>query len=198
MKVFEAICRFLVRVISAVFVRTKVSGLENIPESGGYIIAPNHVTAMDPVFIEYRMKRRVHWMAKSELFKNKFAGWFLRLLGAFPVKRGALDVNAAKTVFELLEQGELVGIFPQGTRSKDPANPAKARHGVTKFAVEAGVPVIPVAMYGKFKLFRRAYVKFGKPVKFEKKADGTPYTKAEYTEMAQSLVDGIYAMMKED
>jgi 1-acyl-sn-glycerol-3-phosphate acyltransferase len=114
------------------------------------------------------------------------------------VKRGAVDVNAAKTVFDLLKKGEILGIFPQGTRSKDPANPVKARHGVAKFAADADVPVVPVALYGKFRIFGKAYIKYGKPVKIEKKADGTPYSKAEYTEIAQKLVDGIYAMMTED
>ena len=198
MRVIEEIARVIVKFILCTFVRVKVSGLENIPEKGGFIMAANHNSALDVIYVEYKLKRRVRWMAKAELFKNKLVGWFLKKLGAFPVKRGAVDINAAKTVFELLKDGEILGIFPQGTRSKDPANPVKARHGVAKFAVEAGVPVVPVALYGKFRIFGKAYVKYGKPFMIEKKADGTPYTKAEYTEISQKLVDDIYAMMTED
>lgn len=197
MKIIIAIAKPICYLLFSTLLRVKVSGRENIPEKGGVIIASNHVNATDVIFLEYKIKRHIRWMAKSELFENKIIGWFLRGLGAFPVKRGGLDVAAAKTAFELLENGEVFGIFPQGTRSKNPADPVKARHGVAKFAAEAGVPVVPVAIYGDFKLFGKVYVKYGKPVYFEKKEDGTPYTKAEYTQMAQELLDGIYKMMED-
>ena len=106
MRVIEEIARVIVKFILCTFVRVKVSGLENIPEKGGFIMAANHNSALDVIYVEYKLKRRVRWMAKAELFKNKLVGWFLKKLGAFPVKRGAVDINAAKTVFELLKGGE--------------------------------------------------------------------------------------------
>lgn len=185
------------RLAFGLFLRVRLSGTENIPEDGPLIVASNHVTALDMVFLEYKIKRRILWMAKAELFKNKFVGWLLRKLGAFPVHRGAVDVSAAKTVLDLLEEGKTVGIFPQGTRSKDPDNPLKARYGIARFAVESGVPVLPVSIFGNFRIFGRVYVHYGKPVLLEKKEDGTAYTKAEYTELAQNLMDGIYATIRE-
>ncbi len=198
MKIIIEIGRAICRVLFHTIIRVKVSGVENVPKKGGVIIAANHVTAIDVIFLEYKLKRHIRWMSKAELFEKKLVGWFLRKLGAFPVKRGTLDITAAKTTFELLEKGEVFGIFPQGTRSKDFSNPKKARHGVTKFAVEAGVPVVPVAISGKFKLFGKIYVRYGKPVFFEKKKDGSAYSKNEYTEMAQEMLDGIYDMMEEN
>ena len=179
------------------FLRVHISGKENIPEDGPLIVASNHVTALDMVFLEYKIKRRILWMAKAELFKNKFVGWILRKLGAFPVHRGTVDVSAAKTVLDLLEEGKTVGIFPQGTRSKDQENPLKARYGVARFAAESGVPVLPVSIFGDFRIFGHVYVHYGKPVLIEKKPDGTAYTKAEYSEIAQTLMDGIYATIRE-
>lgn len=189
--------RLFFLIVFGLFLRVRITGKENIPEDGALIVASNHVTAIDMIFLEYRIRRRILWMAKAELFQNKFAGWFLRKLGAFPVHRGTVDVAAAKTVMDLLAEGKTVGIFPQGTRSRDPEHPLKARYGVARFAAESGAPVLPVSIFGNFRIFGRIYIHYGKPVRIGPKPDGSPYTKEEYTEIAQELMDGIYATIRE-
>ena len=135
-------------------------------------------------------------MAKEELFKNKLIAKFITACGAYPVKRSARDVSAARTTFEMLEKGEPVGIFPQGTRSKGNGRAHKAKHGVAKFAVEADVPVQPVAIWGKIRLFGRVYVRFGDPIRLPQSTEDTKYTKEEYQKMSQEILDTIYMLME--
>lgn len=116
-------------------------------------------------------------MAKEELFKNKLVAKFITACGAYPVKRSTRDVSAARTTFEMLERGEPVGIFPQGTRAKGSGRAHQAKHGVAKFAVEAGVPVLPVAIWGKIRLFGRVFVRFGDPILLPAPPENEKYTK---------------------
>ncbi|MBQ8828368.1 MAG: 1-acyl-sn-glycerol-3-phosphate acyltransferase [Clostridia bacterium] len=192
MKAFIEICRFILTPIFSTFLRVKVYDRDKVIKEGPVIFAANHETMIDMIFIEYKIKRHIRWMAKAELFEKKFLGAFLRFLQAFPVRRGTMDISAAKMVFTILKEGGTIGIFPQGTRSKGKGRAVKARHGVAKFAVEAGVPIQPVAIYGDFKLFGKIKIRYGNPIYFEKKADGTNYTREEYTEMAQQVLDYIY------
>ena len=89
-----------------------------------------------------------------------------------------------------------MGIFPQGTRSKGNGRAHKAKHGVAKFAVEADVPVQPVAIWGKIRLFGRVYVRFGDPIRLPQSTEDTKYTKEEYQKMSQEILDTIYMLME--
>lgn len=163
------VLRFLFRLLFLTVFRWKVEGKENIPTHGGAIIAPNHISLWDPPLMGAALSRRIHFMAKEELFSYPVFRWIITQLKAFPVKRGAADRNAIRTAVTLLEQGELVGLFPEGTRGKNgvlgPAEP-----GVLMIAVKANVPIIPVAIIGTDKvgrfpiLFPRFIVRFGKPL----------------------------------
>ncbi|MFR1518222.1 MAG: lysophospholipid acyltransferase family protein [Clostridia bacterium] len=188
--------RFLCKIFFTVFVRVRVIGLDKMPAEGGLLVAANHESMLDMFMIGYRVPRYIKWMAKEELFHNKLVAKFLTACGAYPVKRSTRDVSAARTTFEMLEKGEPVGIFPQGTRSKGTGRAHKAKHGVAKFAVEAGVPVQPVAIWGKIRLFGRVYVRFGDPIRLPQPAEGTKYTKEEYLRMSQEILDTIYALME--
>lgn len=149
--------------------RLKVSGLENIP-AGGAIIAPNHQSVWDIPLIGLALcGRRVHFMAKSELFQNPVFGWLIRTLLAFPVKRGTPDRTAIRNAIELLKQEELVVVFPEGTRRKN-GELGKPEAGLSLIAAKAGVPIIPVGIIGTRKIFSRncpfpvVEIHFGKPV----------------------------------
>lgn len=152
-----------------VLFRWKVTGLENIPSEGGVIIAANHISLWDPPVIGTRSPRPIHFMAKEELFKIPVFGWAIRKLNSFPVRRGGADRGAIRTALELLNQGKIVGIFPEGTRSKTGklGNPAP---GVALIAAKAGVPVVPAAVIGTNKVFSHGCflpqfrVKFGQPI----------------------------------
>ncbi len=192
MRVFIEICRVIVKAILFVFMPVKVYDKDKVIKDGPVIFASNHESMIDMIFIELKIKRHICWMAKAELFDKKILGSFLRFLKAFPVKRGAMDISAAKQVFTILNDGGAVGIFPQGTRAKGKGREVKARHGLVKFAVEAGVPIQPVAIYGKIRIFGKVRVRYGDPIVFKKKEDGTQYSRAEYTEMSQQVLDYIY------
>ncbi len=168
---FYNILRLLVRVILRTAFRLRVSGVDNIPVSGGVIIAPNHISNLDPPVIGCALpdNRRIRFMAKIELFKNPVVRWVVTALGAFPVRRGMADRTAIRNALALLEEGGTVGIFPEGTRSKTGVL-GRAEPGLGMIAVKAGVPVVPCAVTGTNKLFRgghilpRFTVRFGAPV----------------------------------
>ncbi len=155
------ICRF----VFCVFVPTKVFYPERMPESGACIVASNHETMLDMFMIGYRIKRKVKWLAKQSLFKFKPFGWILKKCGAFPVKRDNHDVAAVTHCLELLHEGEAIGIFPQGTRSKGRGLNLTPKTGFLRMSVLSGAPVVPVAIWGKIRLFGKVYVKFGEPIR---------------------------------
>lgn len=158
--------------------RVRVIGRENVPTSGGAILAGNHVSYMDPVLLwEFSPRGRPHFMAKSELFKG-LIGWMLTEFYSFPVVRGSADRTAIATATKLLEDGELVGIFPEGTRSSD-GEAGEAHGGVSFIAMRAGVPVIPVAFVGTDKVLPRGQ-KFIRPARVTIKF-GTPIDPASFT-----------------
>ena len=110
--------RVLCKIFFSVFLRVRVIDADKMPREGGVIVAANHESMLDMFMIGYRVPRYIKWMAKEELFKNKLVAKFITACGAYPVKRSTRDVSAARTTFEMLERGEPVGIFPQGTRAK--------------------------------------------------------------------------------
>lgn len=142
----------------------KVEGLENVPAEGGCILCANHISARDPFYLAIRIKNRLlHFMAKAELFKWKPMAAFMRGLEAFPVDRGHNDLNAVRTALKLLADGHVLGVFPQGTRSRDNSRTPMLT-GISMIALRAQKPVVPVYIGGPYRLFKRIPVRFGKPV----------------------------------
>jgi 1-acyl-sn-glycerol-3-phosphate acyltransferase len=166
--VYKLLCLVLGAVFS-IFFRWKVIGAENVPVTGGVIIAANHISLWDPPVVGAAIPRRIHFMAKEELFANRFFGWLISKLGAFPVKRGIADRTAIRTALTLLENGSVLGLFPEGTRSKNGILGAP-EPGLAMLGVKAGVPVVPAAIIGTNKVFRDGQllpqfkVIFGKPM----------------------------------
>lgn len=151
--------------------RMKVEGLENVPPTGRLIFCVNHFTWHDPLVIGITAPRRVAFMAKEELFRNRFVGWVIAGLGVFPVKRGQPDRAALRHSREILESGGCLGIFPEGTRNRT-GRLAKAEPGAAYFALKSDTPVIPVGISGTYKLFTPLIVRFGKPVDLDQFRDG--------------------------
>lgn len=153
--------------------RTKVTGAENIPE-GGAILSGNHVSYMDPVLLWCISPRPVHFMAKRELWESRFIGWALPRLWAFPVNRGEPDRTAIAAATDLLRSGELVGLFPEGSRAQEGSTDLAEAHGGAAFiALRAGVPVVPMAFTGtervwprgkRFPRLARTAIRIGAPV----------------------------------
>ena len=163
-KRFYNFCCGFMKPIYNLFLPAKVSGLENVPAEGGFILCANHLSARDPFYVAHCCRRRqFHYMAKAELFKFKPLAWFLKGLEAFPVDRGHNDLAAVRTAMKITAEGHGLGIFPQGTRSRDNSR-TPMLGGVSLIALRAKVPVIPCYIGGPYRVFRRTPVVFGPPV----------------------------------
>lgn len=178
------VARSVLRLINRVFFRWRIIGVENFPAAGGAILASNHVSALDPFIAGTAIARKVHFMAKEEIFASSPVVAFLaKKVAAFPVRRGEADRQAIRTALRLLTAGEVVGIFPEGTRSSD-GQLQQAQTGIAFLARKAGVPVVPVAVRGTesimpkgAKLPRPSRVKvlIGKPI-YAEEADRSAAT----------------------
>jgi 1-acyl-sn-glycerol-3-phosphate acyltransferase len=160
------ILKFLVRIILALVRRWEIQGTENIPGSGGLVVVANHVSYWDPVVIICAFKRRVYFMAKAELFKIPVVGYVVSISGAFPVRRDITDRNAIRTALKLLKEGQVVGVFPEGTRSHS-GEMLKPHLGAAMLALKTGVPVLPVAVSGTRGFWGKIRVRVGKPIPVE-------------------------------
>ncbi len=144
--------------------RIRVVGRENIPQKGGFILSCNHTHFIDVAFLIVEFKNHICFMGKQELFKNKIIARFLKAMGAFPVARGTGTGGTAAihTAEKLVNSGNVLGIFPEGTRSKD-GKPKSAKSGVAVIANSTGADVLPVSIYyeGKMKLFKKVTLNIG-------------------------------------
>lgn len=168
-------CRGALRLIYKLLFRLEAHGLEHIPAEGGVLLCSNHLSNLDPPTIGILLQRKVHFMAKKELFDIFGFGWLIKQLGAFPVKRGGVSKESIKTALTLLREGNVMGIFPEGTRNKG-EDASIGKRGAATFALRSDAAVIPVAIIGNYKLFRKMKVVYGPPVdlsafKEEKGAD---------------------------
>ena len=173
---------------------SKVTGLENIPEEGGFIMCANHVHWRDCLFLAVRMKkRRYTYLAKAELYKNPVTRLILgeKGLGGIPVNRGESDLGAIRKALKTIADGEGLGIFPQGTRSRD-NSPTPMLNGVSMIAMRAGAPIIPVYIDGPYRLFHHVDISIGKPVDISDL--GRKYDSATLTEVTHRIETAIWSM----
>jgi len=141
------IVRAILQPVFLVYFRMRRLGVEHVPRSGPVIFAANHRSFLDPFVIGCLTRRPVYYIAKKELFAHPVVGWLLNRLGAFPIDRGAGDQKAIETARRILERGDCVVIFPEGTR-KRPGPLGEPRRGVGRLALQTGAPVVPVAVLG--------------------------------------------------
>jgi 1-acyl-sn-glycerol-3-phosphate acyltransferase len=123
----------------------KVEGVEHVPTHGSAIVISNHLSMIDPFVVGYGANRRVNFMAKEELFRTPVVGWFIRKLGAFPVDRARRDPASLRTALTVLKSDELLGMFPEGTRSTSGAM-LEFRTGALRLASKTRAPIVPVAV----------------------------------------------------
>jgi 1-acyl-sn-glycerol-3-phosphate acyltransferase len=179
--------RQMFRIMFKLFYRYHIEGAENIPKTGGAIISPNHMSFFDPPLAGAAMKRPLYFMAKKELFDIPVFGWTIRQTNAFPVKRGVQDMSAMRHAFSLLEEGHLLLMFPEGTRSKD-GKLSKARAGAGMVACHAQVPLIPVKLENTNMMskLKKIIIKYGKPIYPPKN-----FSKNDYVSLSQKVLDEI-------
>ena len=162
--------------------KVKVEGKDKLPPHGAAILASNHLSFSDSIFLPLVLRRRITFVAKAEYFEDKKTAWFFRAVGQIPIKRGggSASQRALDSAMGVLRDGGMFGIYPEGTRSPDGCL-YKGHTGVARLALQSGAPVIAVAMVGtreaqpigqvKPNFFSPIGVKFSKPMYFDKYAD---------------------------
>lgn len=160
------------------FYRLRVEGLENVPKDGPAILAGNHLSFIDSFFLPLVLRRRITFVAKAEYFDDPKTAWFFRAVGQIPIKRGDghASARALETAKEVINAGDLFGIYPEGTRSPD-GRLYKGHTGVARLAADTGAPVIAVAMVGTDEIqpigrivprvFRTVRVRFSEPMRLQ-------------------------------
>ena len=143
-------------------------GTDNIPNGGGYILICNHISNIDPIVLAGKIKEPICYMAKAELFKNPVLAWLFRHVNAFPVERGKGDTSAIDNCVKLLAERKIVGIFPEGTRSKD-GKPLRPKSGAALVAKMTSTDVMPcgIVYENKGKFRSKINVSFGEIIPFE-------------------------------
>jgi glycerol-3-phosphate dehydrogenase (NAD(P)+) len=178
-----------------VYFRLQRIGREHLPRSGPLLLASNHRSFLDPFVIGLMVRRPVYYMAKRELFEKRWQAWVLNALGAFPVDRGAGDRDAMETARAILERGDCVVVFPEGTRVRrgplgDP------RRGVGRLALETGAAVAPIAVIGTEEVRRgwrirprKVRIRAGRPLLF-------PTTRRSSPALAGAVTERIWACVR--
>jgi glycerol-3-phosphate dehydrogenase (NAD(P)+) len=179
--------RLVVKNLILAYFRLRRLGRGHIPQ-GGVILAANHRSFLDPFAIGSCLPRPVYFVAKRELFRNPVLGWFLNCMGAFPIRRGEADDESMETALQLLDRGDAIVIFPEGTRIQT-GSLGRPKRGVGRLALQSGAPVVPVAVAGSERArdgWRikpvKVHVRFGPPLTFPRVEQPSPFLAGEVTE----------------
>jgi 1-acyl-sn-glycerol-3-phosphate acyltransferase len=164
--------RILVSLPALLIYRARAIGTENVPKSGALVLAPNHFSQMDHFFVGLYLRRKVRFMAKSQMFGPPILTYIYKHGGVFPVRRGHRDEESFKTAFTILDQDEMLLVYAEGGRSRS-GKLGEVKPGIGRIALESGAPVVPVAIHGSEKVrrwkrfrFPRVTVRFGEPLSF--------------------------------
>ena len=178
--------------------RLRARGRANIPRRGAVLLAPNHFSIWDHFFCGVFLRRRLRFMAKSQLYANRLIGAFLTHAGAFPVRRGQRDEEAIATACAILARGGAVVVYPTGGRSRDEAL-GTPRPGIGRLALESGAPVVPVAIHGSLDIrhwerirLPRVTIEYGSPITFPKTASSDRAQQRAAAECVFSAVRTLY------
>ncbi|NMB45696.1 MAG: 1-acyl-sn-glycerol-3-phosphate acyltransferase [Firmicutes bacterium] len=179
------------RLLVPLIFRVRIEGNLHIPREGAVVLAANHRSLWDPVFVTLASRRPVHFMAKEELFRVPVLGFLLPYLNAFPVRRGQSDRKAIRQALSVLNDGSVLGIFVEGTRNKDQtSNVLPLKHGAAMLASRSEASIVPVAIQ---RIKRRITIKVGQPLiphwQFEER-------RARYEMISQNLQDVLSQMLE--
>lgn len=160
------LCKYLLLPFVYILYRPKVINKSNFPFQGKCIVVSNHISLIDPVVIGCSLPRQLYYMAKTELFRNKIMRAILVRIGAFPVKRGAADISAIKNALLILKKDDVLGIFPEGKRSKT-GELQDFESGVALIALKAGAPILPILIQTQYRIFHRTVISVGTLISFD-------------------------------
>lgn len=186
---FYRIAIFFATIYVKIFYRLKVIGKENIPQLGRFIICAKHKSNLDAVFLACACPRKIHFMAKKELFKNKIISRILYSLGAFPVDRKKADVSSIKKALSILKNEHCLGIYPEGTRTST-IDKTQMKNGIGLIAIKSQTDVITATVVSDYKLFHKTTILINEPISID------DYLKQEkkvaIAQLADKIFDDIY------
>ena len=192
----------LFRALYATYFRWRVFGAENVPLSGGVILASNHASFLDPPLVGSGLNRDINYLARESLFRFLGIGALLRSWNAVPVDRDGGGAAGLREILNRLLAGGAIILFPEGTRTRD-GKLQPARSGIGLTVIKSDVPVVPVRTFGTFEAYRRRHkfprpyrvmVKYGKPLRFENlRAEAKTCPKSRLKEIYQEVADEIMA-----
>ena len=160
--------RFLISIYYRSAFRIRVIGAENIPKKGGVILSGNHMSNHDPLILAISQKRSLSFMAKDSVLKIPILGPILKAVGVFPVKRGSGDIGAVKKAIEVLKDGKMLSLFPEGTRNKTGERLAPFQSGAALIAYKSEAVIVPVGIISSYKLFSTITIIYNKPIDLKK------------------------------
>jgi 1-acyl-sn-glycerol-3-phosphate acyltransferase len=196
---FYAFASTGVRLLLRLLTRCRVEGLENVPGTGPLLLAANHLNLVDPPVLGALLPRRITFMAKQELFGVPVVGWMVKWYGAFPVRRGQADRQALRTAVAALGRGQVVGMFPEGTRSRT-GRMQEAHAGAALVALMSEAPVLPVSITGTDRL--RSLLRLRRPAVVVRV--GRPFTlgrrtgRADLESSTRTMMARVATLLPED
>ena len=198
------LARMILTPPTLLFYRARAIGAENVPTSGPVILAPNHFSQWDHFFAGVFIRRKVRFMAKSQLFTNPIIKWIFRHGGAFPIRRGHHDEEAFKTAHTVIGRDGIVLMYAEGGRSRS-GDLGEPKRGVGKLALETGVPVVPCAIHGSASVrswkrlrFPKVTVQYGEPLVFPAVENPTREQQQEVANKVFDEVRKLYVALEEN
>jgi 1-acyl-sn-glycerol-3-phosphate acyltransferase len=195
--------RLILTLPTLLIYRVRAIGVKNVPKSGPLLLAPNHFSQMDHFFTGLYLRRHVRFMAKSQMFGPPVLTYIYKHGGVFPVRRGHHDGEAFKTAYTILDQGGMVLVYAEGGRSRS-GNLGEPKPGIGRIALEAGVPVVPVAIHGsagvrswKRLRFPKVTVQFGEPLSFPAEQEPSRERQMEVSAEVFDQVRAMYTRLEE-
>lgn len=196
--------RLILKLLFKILFNLQVCGKENIPHSGGYIVASNHASYLDPICVGIAFPKPLHFMAREDLFSIKLLGPILRSIGVFALRRDTADRASIKKALKSLMNGEGLALFPEGTRTSNGSIKSELKKGVGLLAYNSKSPIIPVYIQGSNKILPRnsRFIKFGHTIKvyIGKSIDCDEFkginTKDAYSRIADKVRDSLIELAK--
>ena len=195
-KVERVVIKNLVYAFYKILFRIEKVNEENLPKDEPCIVCANHLNYWDAVGLVVSSKRRIRFIAKEDLFNSRFLNWLAHVFDVIPIKRGKRDLDSMKICLKALKNGEVLGIFPEGTR-KGLAKGAQVQNGAAYMAMKSKVKVVPVGIQGNFKPFTKVKLNFGKPLDFSKLDNKNP-EKDNLEQATKEIMDNIIMLTKQE